>query len=41
MIEQHGGRVTVESQLGQGTTFTVWLPSVNNSDTEQLIFELQ
>ncbi|MDR3574647.1 MAG: PAS domain S-box protein [Anaerolineaceae bacterium] len=26
MIEQHGGQVGVESQLGQGTTFTVWLP---------------
>ncbi len=26
IVEQHGGRVTVESRLGAGATFTVWLP---------------
>ncbi len=26
MVEQSGGRITVESQLGAGTTFTVTLP---------------
>jgi signal transduction histidine kinase len=26
IIELHGGRVTLESQIGEGTAFTVWLP---------------
>jgi len=26
IVELHGGRVTVESRVGKGTTFTVWLP---------------
>jgi PAS domain S-box-containing protein len=33
MIEQHGGHVTVESQLGQDTSFTVWLPRSEGSDS--------
>jgi signal transduction histidine kinase/CheY-like chemotaxis protein len=27
LAEAHGGRVTLESQLGRGTSFTVWLPA--------------
>jgi len=26
IVELHGGRVTVASQVDVGTTFTVWLP---------------
>jgi PAS domain S-box-containing protein len=33
IVELHGGRVTVESQVDQGTTFTVWLPCVDQ-DTD-------
>jgi signal transduction histidine kinase len=27
IAEAHDGRLTVESQVGQGTTFTLWLPN--------------
>jgi signal transduction histidine kinase len=27
IIERHKGRITVESQVGQGTTFSIYLPS--------------
>ncbi len=29
--ELHGGRVTVESELGVGSTFVIWLPLVNQA----------
>jgi signal transduction histidine kinase len=32
VIEAHGGRLTLESEPGQGTTARVWLP--NGADEE-------
>ena len=35
IINQHGGEVTVESRLGEGTTFTVWLPGADGEGAGQ------
>ncbi len=34
IIRDHGGRIDVESQVGQGTKFTVWLPLQPPSETK-------
>jgi PAS domain S-box-containing protein len=36
IVQRHGGQIQVENQLGQGATFTVWLPTTtDNPDQEE------
>ncbi|HHO56530.1 MAG TPA: HAMP domain-containing histidine kinase, partial [Trueperaceae bacterium] len=37
IVLQHGGTVTVESRLGEGTIFTILLPSLNSKTSDRLI----
>lgn len=32
LVERHGGRVSVESALGKGSTFTIWLPCAESDE---------
>ncbi len=32
ITRNHGGTITVDSQLGKGTTFTLWLPAATTAD---------
>jgi signal transduction histidine kinase len=34
IIERHGGRITVESKIGEGAAFVVWLPVKQDTDFE-------
>ena len=31
IIQQHGGRITVKSQIGEESTFIVWLPMAGSA----------
>jgi len=35
IVEAHGGRITVQSREGDGTTFVVTLPKVDNGNGER------
>jgi signal transduction histidine kinase len=32
IVELHGGKITVTSQIDQGSTFSLWLPLIEASD---------
>ncbi len=39
IVQQHGGEVTVESRLGEGSTFTIRFPIHQEEQPEQLAFD--
>ena len=32
VVEHHDGEISVESEIGKGATFTVWLPAIAEED---------
>jgi signal transduction histidine kinase len=39
IVQQHGGRVSVESKLGEGSTFTIWFPIRQPEESETVAEE--
>jgi two-component system, cell cycle sensor histidine kinase and response regulator CckA len=37
IIERHGGRLEVSSEVGKGTTFTIWLPNIQRISSSDKI----
>jgi signal transduction histidine kinase len=37
IIQDHGGNVVVESELGKGTTFAITLPTMGESSSERVV----
>ena len=37
IVCKHGGHIDVQSQLGEGTTFTIWLPVKHQDNADQVI----